>query len=272
MHKLFYLLTAAAFATVLGAGMPFAAKAADMPLKALPAVATSGGYVCIETGAAVAQASANGGLFATSLVQGNLIAAGGQVGGCGGYVWGNARSWWGIDVSADYQNIAAHSDMVGANVNIASRWSATQEVRFGGSGILSWLQGAISNLGLTGITFPTFSPPTGNAHLSAAPHNYFAVGVREMGVEGTFGTAGGTTISIAPLVRAGAIWQVLDSTTGRPTGSAIDVSAWVAWHNKGITVSNVFGTVGGPVVGPAGGNMTTTYGTTLRYAFGVTNY
>lgn len=259
--------------TLLASTLAFVAStafAADlMPVKAPPAALfdyqTSGWYIVVETGAAAAQAKVSGaGLFANSLVNGNLIAAGGTVGGCAGYIRGSTASAWGIKSCGDYQNITAG----GAGAGTASRWAASTEVQFYGN-IFSWLQQTIGSLGVSGFSFPTFSPPSlnGGTNLAAAPHNYLAAGVKFQGVSGSFGASTGATVKVAPMVKAGAVWQTLDAS-GKPNGGAIDVSAEVAFMGRGVTLNNVFAANG--QLG-TGGNvgMGTTYTAKIGYLFAV---
>lgn len=246
------------------------AHAADMPVKAAPLSVydTSGWYIGVETGAAVAQSRVSGSssLFATSLVNGHLTAAGGTVGGCVGYAKGGAASWWGVQACGDYQNITASDAVVIAGV--ASRWSATQEVRFGGSTIMGWiasLPSVLPNLGVN-ITFPTFTPPVlGGAHLAAAPRTYLAIGANEFGISGDFGGATGAKVGIAPMLKAGSIWQVTDAA-GRTNGGAIDGYAQVTFAGKGLTLNNV-GASGGGVSASGSASMGTVYKAGLAYDF-----
>lgn len=271
MHsKWFYLVVAGAF--LLSTAV--AVRAADMPVKAVPSAAANPGgiYVCAEAGAAVAKSevSGNGGLFATSLVQGNLTAAGGTVGGCIGGWYGSDAFRWGWRVSADYENITASAPVPGANVSIASRWSAMQTVRMGGADPLTFFQAVLGNLGVQGFTFPTFTPPTfsgGGINLAAQPKLFVGLGVREAGIDGQFGMVGGSSVSVAPALEAGSIWQVLNAS-GMPTGGSVEVSVYTAWPGRGAVLNNVFGTQGGPSLGGAA-NQGQVYGMRTAYNFAI---
>lgn len=251
-----------------------AAFAADMPVKApnFSYPNSSGFYVGIDLGASVARASVNGSnpLFVNSLVSGNLNAAGGYVGGCVGYIKGAATSWWGIHSCADYQNITASAPNM--PISVASRWDSTTEVRFGGTiNPLSLMFNTLSNIGFNGVSFPTFTPvaPTG-LNLALTPRSYMAGGIDFKGIEGNFFQSGGTKVAIQPMLKAGAIWQVLNSD-GRATGGVVDTYAKVAFGRHGVVVDNVFGTAGGPVVQRGSANLGTTYTAGLAYYFGIPN-
>lgn len=244
------------------------AFAADLPPiitkgPQLFAFESSGWYIGVEAGAAVAKSNVGGNstLFVNSLVNGNLTAAGGTIGGCVGWLKGKHDSWWGVHGCVDYQNITA--GVVGNNVSagIASRWSATQEVRFGGS-IIAWFTNILPNLGVTGLTFPSFSPPSGAGILAAAPRTYWALGVTEIGVSGNFNDASGATVQVGPLVKAGAIWQSLD-TAGRPTGGAVDAFAQVSFMGKGFSYNTGSGATSGAA------NVGTIYRAGASYMFAV---
>lgn len=226
----------------------------------------SGWYFGVEAGAAAAQANVSGqSLFVTSLAKGNLTAAGGTIGGCGGWISGRGGNWWGLHGCVDYQNITGTSAI---GTGVASRWSATQEVRFGGN-ILGWLLDVLPNVGVTGFSFPTFTPPSvnGNVNLAAAPHNYFAVGISEFGMDGSFGGATGAKVGIAPMIKMGAIWQSLDST-GKPNGRAVDIYAQVTFAGKGFTLDNVLAP-NGQLAASGSGNLGTQYKAGLGYYFSV---
>lgn len=258
----------AAFAALL----PACAFAADMPIKA-PNFAypldLAGWYAGIDAGASVSRASVTGSstLFVNSLVTGKLNAAGGYVGGCVGYIRGNAGSWWAVQGCGDWQNITASAPGVAASVG--SRWDSTLEVRLGGTiNPVSLMVDALSNLGVGGFAFPTFTPVApGGISVAVAPRTYLAGGVDFKGLDGDFFKANGTTVAISPMLKTGAIWQVLNKN-GQSTGGVVDTYAKIAFMDKGITVGNVFGTGGGPVVG-GHASLGTTYTAGVAYYFGI---
>lgn len=269
-----------AIAAVLAAPMAYAA---DMPVKA-PALSfnyySDGWYVGIDGGGGVAKGSANGDLFGTALLSSSLTAAGGDVGGCAGYVRGNAVQWWGFHTCVDYQNVTGSvptNALVPVSASMLSRWSASQEIRFGGT--LNPLQlalNAFSNLGFSGISFPTFAPvaPVG-VNVAATPRAYMAAGVEEFGVSGSFnvgplGSSTGASIGIGPMVKAGFIWQALN-TAGQPTGGAIDTYVKVVWPERGLTLNNILAPSGAPMIGGAV-DMGTQYYAGISYLFGVPTY
>ena len=234
------LLAFTALATIIAAPA-FAADVAP-PLvskSALPVYPYSGGsgfYAGVNTMAGVADASAT-----STALTGTMNAAGGALGGTAGYTSGNSRLWFAVEASGDYQNVTATA--TGAAASVASRWSSEQVFKLGGSAPYDYLA-AIAPLG---ISFPTFQLPLAPNGISVAAgsHPYIMVGVKEFGITGGFGVAGGSTIGIAPLLGAGTISQIVDST-GKPTGFALDLFAEIVFANKALGFNNVFG-VGGPV-------------------------
>lgn len=246
--------------SALAADIPVKAPRFDYPLD------SAGWYIGVEAGASVAKAKVQGGLFANNLVSGNLNAAGGYVGGCIGYIRGNIVSWWAVQGCGDWQNITASAPGVAASVG--SRWDSTIEARVGGKhNPVSYLLDALQNLGLNGLSFPTFTPVApSNISVANAPRTYFAGGVDFKGIDGQFFQVGGTTVAISPMIKTGAIWQVLNSS-GQPTGGVVDTFAKVAFMSKGVQVSNVFGTGGGLTA--ARGELGTTYTAGVAYYFGL---
>ena len=241
--------------------------AADMPVKA-PVMATpvyngSGWYVGLGTEAAVAQANVGtNNLFATSLVNGDLKAAGGAVKGVAGYVSGNPTRWWRVEASVAYQNIAG-ADAVGG---VASRWSSTQEVDVGFE-LFSRIFSVLPNLG---VNFPSFTPQLpSNILVQAAPRQYVGVGAREFGLDGSFLAGSGSTWSVAPMLKSGYLWQTIGAN-GQPNGGALDAYAWVAFPAKGFTVNNVLSPGGAPMIASSA-RLGTQYGLGLSYAFGISN-
>lgn len=243
------------------------AFAADMPVKASPqglfyTPAGSGFYAGIGTEAAIAQSNVSGtNLFATSLVGGNLKAAGGAVKGVVGYITGNQTRWYRLEASVAYQNITGSND----TSSVASRWSASQEVDVS----VNYLQAVWSAIGNLGVNFPTFTPVLpSNVAVSATPRQYVGAGFREFGIDGTFFGGTGSSWSAAPMIKSGFLWQTLDST-GKPNGGALDAFAWVSFPMRGITVGNAFAANGAPLTFGAGANMGTQYGLGLHYDFGL---
>lgn len=246
------------------------AFAADIPVKAraAPIVISDGfgAYFFVEAGAAVAKSNVSGsGLFATSLVNGDLTAAGGTIGGGFGFLKGSDAFSWGGNFAFDYANITGGIQTANGSAGVASRWSAMQTLRFSGSDPLAFLKMAFDNLGVQGFTFPTFQAPLNAGNLSATPRTFFGVGLREAGIRGNIGDAAGVDFNVAPVVEFGAIWQALN-TAGLPTGNAVEVAGYVAWPGRGKDFNN-FGTSQLALVGNA--NMGTTYGLKTAYKFGI---
>lgn len=253
-------------------GFAFAAHAADMPIKApLQPFTTntgSGWYCGVGTQAGVAQASVSGNnLFATSLVGGNLTAAGGAVGGGCGWITnkGPLGSWMQLEADGFYQNITASS----GPVSVASRWSATQEVDIGISAF-STIQQAFAVLGSGGVSlpFPSFTPtlPSGVA-VATTPRQYVGFKVEEFGLSGNFAQAGGTSVGWAPGLTSGFRWQTLDAT-GKPNGGSLKIYGDVFWPQRGNTFNNVFGTNGSIMISGAE-KITTQYWLGVKYDFGI---
>lgn len=252
------------------------AFAADLPapvFKAPVAAPSGSGWaIGILTEADVAQSNVSGNnVFATSLASGNLTATGGAIGGRVSYIGSGQLGWYRGLLTGAWSNISG-SNTVGATATtsaasaaIASRWSATQEFDIG----VEWLQritSALPTLGNVNL-FPTFTPITPSVPVGT-PKQYIGVGIKEAGVNGSFGAANGTTVGVYPMVTGGFIWPTLGNN-GLPNGGAIDASAGIAFPVKGFTMGNAFATNGAPLTFGAGANLGTQYWTRLSYDFAV---
>lgn len=250
--------------------------AADMAIKAVPPVpftaAASGFYWGVGTYGGVAQSSVSGtNLFATSLVSSNLTADGGGVDVVLGYQHGSTAmlgfgNWWRVQGDIAYQNIQGGISVPGDSASVASRWAADQEFDIGADAV-TYIMSAITPNG--GINFPTFTP----ANLIPAniqvgiPKEYFAATVKEFGLTGTFASARGVTVAIAPGIKTGFIFPTL-GTDGKPNGGGLDVWAGINWATKGLTMNNVFA-AGAPItVGPAA-EMGTMYSAGVTFLRGI---
>ena len=118
------------------------AFAADVLTKAPPSVSPfvsygSGFYWGVGTYAGVAQSNVSGNnLLATSLVSGNLDAAGAGVDVALGYMKGSTATlgfgnWYRFEAEVAYQNIQGGVSVPGNSASINSHWSATQEADIG---------------------------------------------------------------------------------------------------------------------------------------------
>lgn len=219
------------------------AMAADLPVKApsfsAPAYPydSSGFYFGPNLMAGIQQTSVSGNpLLVTSLVNGNLNAAGGSVGGTIGYTKGNAAFWWAVEDSLDYQNITATAASV-VPASTVSRWSNETVVRVHGFNPLQYLP----NLGITFPSFPTQLPVVPVGIAVGAAQLYIGGGVKEWGISGNFVGNGSQTYGVGGVLQAGSIAQIIDAT-GKPTGAALDLGAEVVFANKTLSVTTGGGT------------------------------
>jgi hypothetical protein len=261
------------------------AFAADVspPVKAPPIYFTPGipgWYVGLGAEADVAQSKISGNnFFAPSLVSGSLTATGGSIEGVLGYIGGaNGRSWI-IENTFAYSNIqgsntvAATATTSAASASISQRWSDAQDFYIETSFIQDFLA-KFNNLGVGSLasfpSFPTLTPiaPSGIAVLPT-PRNYWGIGVRAFGVDGTMGMSHGITVGFEPTISTKYLWETVDSKTGKPDGGAVAVKAWIGFPTKGKTLNNVFAGNGAPLTVGAGVNMGTTYGLGITYERGV---
>ena len=227
------------------AALSTAALAADLPLPtkayAPPAYPYdgSGFYFGANVMAGIQQTSVSGNpLLVTSLVNGNLNAAGGAVGGTIGYTKGNATWWWAIEDSLDYQNITASATTTTTiPASAVSRWSNETVVRVHGFNPLQYLP----NLGITFPSFPTQLPVVPAGIAVGAAQLYIGGGVKEWGIGGNFVGNGSQTYGVGGLLQAGSIAQIIDAT-GKPTGAALDLGAEVVFASKGFSVMTGGGT------------------------------
>jgi outer membrane immunogenic protein len=271
-------------ATVAAAALCAPALAADLPAAPYKAPAyvdffsTPGFYWGIEAGAGVQNSSTSSALFANQLVSGKLTADGGTVGGCLGFMRGNAAQWNGFQGCLDYQNIAASQTVANQSIGVASRWSGTLEFRLGGTtSQFANVQTALANLGISGVTFPTFTPvaPGGVDVNGSTPRSYVAGGGECVGMSGTVGAVGGANVACGPMLKLGAMWPVFNSKPGptgalveTATGGVVDVSASVTWLIRGFDINNIGGTSGAPMFS-GGVDAGTRYQAKIAYLFPV---
>jgi hypothetical protein len=225
--------------SLLGA-WPNQGEATDLAVKARPIAYPYMGSGCYfgvnaEGGAAQSNVSGNG-LFLTGLASGNMIAAGGSVGGSVGCIYGNGTNWVAVQGNLNYQNITGAVEAPGGSFGVSSKWQASQVVKFGGfPALLSWLP----NLGLN---FPVLAPPAnapvGLNIVTLTSQPYVMVGAQEFDNSGWFQAQSGHSVGVAPLVGAGVINQITD-TSGKPSGAVLDTYAKVVFAGKGFTINDV---------------------------------
>ena len=198
----------------------------------------SGFYFGPNVMAGIAQTSVSGNpLLVTSLVNGNLNAAGGAVGVTVGYTKGNAAFWWAVEDSIDYQNITASAASAVVPASTVSRWSNETVVRVHGFNPLQYLP----NLGITFPSFPTQFPVVPAGIAIGAAQLYMGGGVKEWGISGNFVGAGSQTYGVGGVLQAGSLAQIIDAT-GKPTGAALDLGAEVVFANHAFSVMTGGGT------------------------------
>lgn len=257
-------------ATVLS---PIAANAADLPLpykspvlvSPFSVVGANGFFVGAGTSAAVAQSNVSGNVINIPGVGGSTNAAGGTVGGDVGYIWGRCGvlGWCQLEVDVKYMNIVGNTAVGSINY----RWGITEEADIG----LDVVQTALSYLPNIPNIFPVLANPSGFLPANVAvgtPLGYVGAKVGEFNIAGNVGQANGQTWVTAPGVTTGFRWPVL-GTNGKPNGGSLKVYGDVLFANKGVTLSNVFGTAGGPMlVQNANANLNTMYVVGLNYDLG----
>jgi len=79
--------------------------------------------------------------------------------------------------------------------------------------------------------------------LAATPQQFVGFKVAEFGLDGTFGSATGQTVFVAPGVTTNYRFQVLTSS-GAPTGTSLKVFADVLWATKGLQLTGLFAAPG----------------------------
>ena len=242
-------------AVLLATAFCGAAYAADLPVLKAPARSNllvfpyngDGLFWGIATKAGVEQDSASGNFLGSALLSGSANASGGGIGGTLGWMHGMGNMWVAFEGSLYYQNITASTNATDGVVSVpaswASRWSSDQVIKVGGWNPFAW----IGNFG--GFTFPTLpTPPSvSGINIVATGHTYIMAGVEEWGISGQFFMANsGVTIGVAPLIGAGILNQIVD-TTGKLTGAVLDTGAQVVFADKGFSASGLFAP-GVPVV------------------------
>jgi hypothetical protein len=226
-------------AAIAGIALAGPAVAADLSVKAKPIAypyARTGCYFGINTEAAVAKTDTSGtGLFIDAAAKGNLVAAGGAIGGSVGCIKGGPDLWYGVHADLDYQNITASVPVDGANISFASRIQGGAEVRLGGTTLLALLTQWVPS-----GSFPVVGTPAtpGSFQLAATPPlPYVAAGFEVFQVNAAFGAISGSGTEIAPKLRAGVINQLTDAT-GKLTGAVMDTYAKVVFAGKGASFSD----------------------------------
>jgi hypothetical protein len=253
-----YLLLTTALTTALTAlAMP--AMAADLPFKAPPVSdqelynwSASGWIIGGGTYGGVEQASVNGNsLLLPSLVSSNINASGGGVEGLVGFIHGNTNvlgfgNWYLLEAKAAYQNIQGGTALAGGSSSFWSRWSATQDACVGAD-VVTALTSVIGNLG---ISWPTWTPSLPANVQVGVPKQCLGVQVREFGLGGNFGGAGGTTTAVAPGLITQFIYPTI-ATTGKPNGGAVKLWASADISSKGLEFTNLFGKTGSVGINPS---------------------
>jgi len=233
------------------------AFAADMPLKAPPpnplTTWTASGYFWgAGTYAGVDNASTNGNtLLVPALVSSNVNAAGAGVEAIFGYIHGNTNlvgfgNWYMLEAKGAYQNIQGGTSVAGGSSSFWSRWSATQDACVGAD-VITALTSVIGNLG---VSWPTWTPSLPANVQVGIPKQCLGVEVREFGLGGQFGGAGGTTTAIAPGLITQFIYPTLASN-GTPNGGAIKLWASADITTKDLEFTNLFGKTGPVGVNPS---------------------
>ena len=251
MRKLF--LTAVAL--LAGAAN---AVAADMVVKANPFVnyKDSGWYIGAGTSAAVASENVSGNVFTLpGATGGGVTAAGGTIDADIGFIKGQCilNTWCQVELDGKYTNISG-STAVGT---LSTQWAITQEIDVGADLVQS-VFAAFSSLN---NPFPTFNPSSllpANIAVATTPRGYFGFKQEELLINGNVGQSGGQTWAYAPGVTAGWRWQTINAS-GQPNGRSLKVFADVLWPTKGVSIANVFGVGGAPMVTQANASLKTLF-------------
>jgi hypothetical protein len=261
-------LAALAFASpalAQSASPPVATKSQVLPVSPFINY-TNGFFVGLGPSAGLAASNVSGNIITLpGLTGGALNAAGGAIDVDFGYVWGHCflNSWCQIEADFSYQNISG-GNAVGT---VSSNWILTQEADFG----IDILQTVLSYLPGVQNPFPSFSP-TGllpaNIAVAATPRGYVGFKQAELLVSGNVGAAGGQTWEYAPGVTTGYRWQTLNSA-GKPNGASIKIFADAFWADKGVSISNLFGAGGAPIVTAPKAGMDTLYRFGVHVDFGI---
>ena len=266
MRKLVLALLTSSFITpALAADLPVPYKAQPL-VSPFSIVGGNGFFVGAGTSAAVAQSNVSGNVINIPGVGGATNAAGGTIGGDAGYIWGRCGSilgWCQVEVDIKYMNITGNTAVGSINY----RWGVTEEFDVG----IDAIQTVLSALPSIPNIFPILANPSGALPANIAvgtPLGYVGAKVGEFNINGNVGQASGQTWVVTPGVTTGFRWPVLGSN-GKPNGGSLKVYGDVLFANKGVTLSNVFGTAGGPMlVQNANASLNTMYVVGLNYDLG----
>ena len=264
MRKLVLALLASSVITpALAADLPIPGKAAF--ISPFSIVGGNGFFVGAGTSAAVAQSNVSGNVVNIPGVGGATNAAGGTIGGDAGYIWGRcgALGWCQVEVDVKYMNITGNTAVGSINY----RWGVTEEFDVG----IDAIQTVLSALPSIPNIFPILANPSGALPANIAvgtPLGYVGGKVGEFNIAGNIGQASGQTWIVTPGVTTGFRWPTLNAQ-GKPNGGSLKVYGDVLFANKGVTLNNVLGTAGGPMlVQNANDKLNTMYVVGLNYDFG----
>jgi hypothetical protein len=258
--------------SVLFAGAAFAADVIPAPIVTKapvsynPFIGGSGFYLGLGTEAAVASANVNGNVITLpGITGGSTNAAGGMVDIDVGYIWGACffGTWCQLEADARYTNITGNT----AVGNINNQWSFTQEADIGIDAIqtLTAIAPQLANV------FPSFNPTSllpSSVAVAATPRGYVGFKQEEALLNANVGASTGQTWIYAPGVTSGFRWQTLNAA-GKPNGGSLKIFADILWPSKGVTIANLFGAAGAPMVTAAGASWNTVYEVGIHYDFGL---
>lgn len=228
--------------------------------------AGAGPFFGVGTSAAIASSNVSGNVISVpGLSGGDVSAAGGTIDVDVGYIWGRCilNTWCQVEVDGKYTNIVGDT----AVGSISNRWGVTQELDVGAD-VIQTVLSAFPNFK---NPWPTLVDPTSllpaNVAVANTPRGYIGVKNGDYLIGGNVGRSGGQTWVDAPGLTTGFRWQTLGSN-GKPNGGSLKVFADVMWATKGLTLSNVFGAGGAPIITNANADLKTMYVAGVHYDFG----
>lgn len=222
------------FAAALVAGLAAGtANAADLVLKAAPqqrillSYEGSGWYYGVHTFAENQKLDAGNGL-------GGAFSVGAAAGLTAGYMRGSGGAFQALEFMVSYKNIDGNVPMVvGAPLEVGSKWSFTQRAKFGGP--VDVLLNALPN---AGTLFPALpAAPTGGVGLT---HPYLFAALHEDDISQSIGVPVGKAWQIKGGFGVG-MMQTLGKSQLNPNGSTVVADVWAEYIPPGSTA-----TIGAP--------------------------
>lgn len=164
---------------------------------------------------------------------GGNFAVGAAVGLTAGYLWGGTGvAWQAVEFMASYKNIEASVPIVtenGAVLNVDSKWSFTQRVKFGGP--VEVMLAMLPNLGTIFPALP--APPVGGV---GTTHPYLFGALHEDDISQSIGFQVGKAWRVKGGFGVG-MMQTLGRAQNNPNGATVVADVWAEYIPPGTSMT-----------------------------------